>query len=62
MAVRRIDCECSSAVHVRQGVETKPMIVLQYATAWEDQFLKRDKATADIVPGSDLQASVSMLK
>ena len=24
MAVRRIDCECSSAVHVRQGVETKP--------------------------------------
>ena len=24
MAVRRIDCECSSALHVRQGVETKP--------------------------------------
>ena len=23
MAVRRIDSECSSAVHVRQGVETK---------------------------------------
>ena len=28
MAVRRIDCECSSAVHVRQGVETKPQVAI----------------------------------